>query len=252
VSPSRLDRIAERAPRTARGNVMLVGIVLLFLTASASGQTGTLPGRYGDGWYVSEFWSGEYPPGFSVTRKDTVIQARSRMDKAAPRAVACKLPYLAVIHPWNGSRAAKNNIKFLSATKIVRFVAKEPFDFEDQGTAASKIPLKKGDTIEYIRNDAEGLFEVRIFGKQYTAGQDLFDHVEDVSQQPFIEDDWVLLTCEGGNRSYILLSDLAVDGGDAGKRTVGISEVGPGLVGYGTARDLTAGEAQALERSLGR
>ena len=201
---------------------------------------------------VSEFWSGEYPPGFSVTGPDTVVAARARMDKAASREVACKLPYLAVIHPWNESRIAKSKIKFLSATRIIRMVAKEAFDFETQDARPRKVHLNKGDTIEYIRNDAEGSFEVRIAGKRYTAEQNLFDHVEDVAPDQFVEEDWVLLTCEGGSRAYIFLGDLGLDSDKAGARAAGISPVGPGQTGYDKARDLTAAEARELEKERPR
>lgn len=221
---------------------------LIILAAAGANALGQTPSGYDKSWYVSEFWSGEYPPGFSVTRPDTVVRARQAMDKAAPRDVACKLPYLAVIHPWNKRRIAKSNIRFFSATKIVRLVAKEPFEFEDAGgNARNKLRLKKGDTIEYIRNDAEGSFEVRILGKQYTAGQNLFDHVEEVAQDQFVEEDWVQLTCEGGTRASILLSDLMLDSEDPAARIAGISPVGPGQTGYGRARDLTAAEARDLE-----
>jgi hypothetical protein len=233
--------------------------VMVLLAAHASGQSparsgnaAAPPSGYDSAWYVSEFWSGEYPPGFSVTVPDTVVAARARMDKAAPREVACKLPYLAVIHPWNRSRIAKSKIKFLSATRIVRLVAKEPFDFATQDARPRKVHLNKGDVVEYIRNDAEGSFEVRIAGKQYTAGQDLFDHVEDVAQDQFVEDDWASVTCEGGNRAFVLLADLMLDSEKAGERAAGISPVGPGQVGYGKARDLTAAEARELEKERPR
>jgi hypothetical protein len=168
------------------------------------------------------------------------------MDKAAARDVACKLPYLAVIHPWNKRRIAASRVRFLSASKIVRLVAKEAFVFADDDKHA-KIAIKKGDVIEYIRNDAEGSFEVRIAGKEYRAGQPLFDHVQDVADDQFVEDDWAALVCVGGNRAYVFLGDLALDSDDPKARVAGISGVGPGQTGYGKARDLTAAEARALE-----
>jgi hypothetical protein len=232
---------------------MLLGVLSLVLTTSAVGQSPPTSSGYDNTWYVSEFWSGEYPAGFSVTRKDTDVRARARMDKAAPREVACKLPYLAVIHPWNRSRIMKSKIRFFSATKILRLVAKEPFvyEFAIRHAPAIKIRLRKGDMIEYVRNDAEGLFEVRLAGKQYTADQNLFDHMEKVARDQFVEDDWVSLTCEGGSGAYILLSDLVIEGA-AGERTPGVSEVGPGQADYGRARDLTAEEARELENAGGR
>src|SRR5690349_6958998 len=80
-----------------RAGRRLAALCGLMLALAASAAAAVPPNGYGEGWYVSEFWSGEYPPGFSVTRKDTVVQARVRMDKTTPREVACKLPYLAVI-----------------------------------------------------------------------------------------------------------------------------------------------------------
>jgi hypothetical protein len=227
---------------------LLVGLMALLFPSAGFGQAPSAPSGYDKSWYISEFWSGEYPKGFSVTRPDAVVQARGSMDKTAPRDVACKLPYLAVIHPWNTRRTEASQIKFLSATRIVRLIVKEAFVFEDLGgDAHAKRHLKKGDVIEYIRNDAEGSFEVRIAGKEYTAGQNLFDHVQDVADDQFVEDDWAALTCVGGNRAYILWDDLGLGSDDPKAQVAGISGVGPGQTGYGKARDLTAAEARELE-----
>jgi len=242
-------------------SVRYVFALMVALTGGAFAQSPTRghapvpPNGYGDGWFISEFWSREYPPGFSVTRPDAVVAARATMDKAAPRDIACRLPYLAVIHPWNKSRIAKSKVKFYSATKILRLVVKEPFDFDfmSRDFISGTVGLKAGDTIDYIRNDSEGSFEVRIFGKQYTVDQNLFDHVEKVARDQFVEDDWAVLTCVGGNRAYILLSDLGLDPDTGapveGERVAGISEVGPGQTDYGRARDLTGAEARELERA---
>jgi hypothetical protein len=236
------------AAKIARGPSILVALMVLVSASGAYGQSASPRSGYDNSWYISDFWSGEYPKGFSVTRPDTVVQARHSMDKTAPRDVACKLPYLAVIHPWNERRAAASKIKFLSATKIIRLVAKEAFVFADVGgDARAKVRLKKGDVIEYIRNDAEGSFEVRIAGKQYTAGQDLFDHVENVPDDQFVEDDWAALTCMGGDSAYVFLGELGFDSDDPKAQVAGISGVGPGQTGYGHARDLTAAEARELE-----
>src|SRR5262245_32728803 len=96
------------------------GLVVLFLAPSAAqAQSATLPRTgYDKSWYISEFWSGETPGGFAVTRKNVTVTARSAMDKKLPRTVACPLPYLAVIHPWNKARNQKNQARFFTATKI--------------------------------------------------------------------------------------------------------------------------------------
>ena len=224
--------------------VALLGLAAMIVGRSALGQAPQT--GYDRGWYVSDFWSGEHPPGFAVTRRDAVVQARRSMDKAAARDVACKLPYLAVIHPWNQRRNARDRITFVSASRIVQLVVKEAFVFEDTGGKAH-VRLNKGDTVDYLRNDAEGSVEVRIGGRQYTAGQGLFDHVQDVADDQYVEDDWVALACTGGARAYIFLDDLGLASDDPKVRVAGISGVGPAVTGYGQARDLTEAEARDLE-----
>ncbi len=130
-------------------------LVLVILSASSAR---TFAG-YDDTWFQSNFWSGEYPPGFSVTKKRTTLMARSGMDKDLPRDVACEMPYLALIHPWNKERIRKSNLQFFSATKIIKMIAKEDFDFGDGVT------VKKGEVVEYIANRAEG-FVLRAHSRQ--------------------------------------------------------------------------------------
>lgn len=239
-------------PGNAR-RVMTVGVIALMCLSRAASQPAAPASGYDSSWYISDFWSGEYPHGFAVTQPDMTVQARRSMDKAAPRSIACKLPYLAVIHPWNQRRIAASQIKFRSATRIVQLIAKEAFVFEDAGGEAKrKRAIKKGEVIEYIRNDAEGSFEVRIAGKRYTAGQDLFDHVQDVPSDQFVEDDWVSLACSGGGRAWIFFAELGLGSDDPTAQTPGISAVGRGQRGYGHARDLTAAEARELEADRAR
>lgn len=234
--------------REAAWRAALVGVTTLVVMSGAVSQPAAPATGYDSSWYISDFWSGEYPAGFAVTRQETAVRARRSMDKAAARDVECQLPYLAVIHPWNKRRIATSQLKFVSATKIVHLIAKEAFVFEDAGGAArAKVQIKKGDAIDYIRNDAEGSFEVRIAGKQYTAGQNLFDQVRDVANDQFAEDDWVALTCVGGTRAWIFLAELGLGSDDPKAQVPGISGVGPGVTGYGKARDLTTGEARELE-----
>jgi len=126
---------------------------------------------------------------------------------------------------------------------------KEDFDFEGYvGEQRITVHVKKDEILKYLRNDAEGAFEIEIAGKQYTADQDLFEHVEEVPNDVFVEEDWVLLTCEQGNRAYIYLPDLILGTQESGLRYVpGIADVGPGQVDYGKARDLTRSEARRLQ-----
>jgi hypothetical protein len=146
---------------------------------------------------------------------------------------------LAVIHPWNAGGINKNGIEFISASKIVPMIAKQDFKFSGYaGEKAVKFPVKKGMTLNYLRYNAEGTFEIEISGRQYTADQDLFDHVDDTSLADSAADQWVLMTCTNGNRAYIYFDDLV--------NVAGIADVGPGVTEYGKARDLTPAEARDL------
>jgi hypothetical protein len=204
---------------------------------------------YDVGWYRWDAWSREYPPGFSITRKNTVLMGRSDMDKDLPRNVACEMPYRAVIHPWNKARIRKSNVKFQSATRIVKLVAKEDFALETSADGQdANVPIKKDDVIEYLHNMAEGAFEVRVNGKLYTAEQSLFEHVGDVAKEQFAEDDWAALTCQNATRAFIFLDDLR-DEKNPDEFVPGISDTGPGVGGYGEARDLTEAEVIKLERN---
>jgi Sel1 repeat len=158
------------------------------------------------------------------------------------------MPYLAVIHPWNRMRIQRSNIRFISASKIVPLIAREAFEFNGySGKAGVKVRVRKGESIQYLRNDAEGSFEIKLNGRQYTANQDLFEHVNGLGDS-VEEDDWALMTCENGQRAYLLLADLSgTDSKCMGGFSEGISEVGPGQTGYAKARDLTAAEALELE-----
>jgi hypothetical protein len=214
--------------------VLLLALVISL--ESAQGFAG-----YDDTWFKSKFWAGEYPPGFSVTKRRTTVMARRAMDKNVPREVACELPYLAVIHPWNKERIRKSNMQFFSATKIIKMIAKEDFKFNDN------VAVKKGEVIEYIGNGAEDFFAVRIGGKPYTAGQDLWPFVDAPTEDQFIEDKWVLLTCQVGARAYIYLDDVRSEAPDGSVTFVpgvsdGTSET------YGKAFDLTEQEAAELEK----
>ncbi|HEY2529277.1 MAG TPA: hypothetical protein VGJ20_15240 [Xanthobacteraceae bacterium] len=45
------------------------------------GKKTTSSTAYDASWYISNFWSGEWPAGFSVIGKHTVVTARAKMDK---------------------------------------------------------------------------------------------------------------------------------------------------------------------------
>jgi hypothetical protein len=91
----------------------------------------------------------------------------------------------------------------------------------------------------------EGNFEIKFDGRKYTADQDLFEHVDDTDLDGSAVEEWVLMTCENGVRAYIYMPDL-LSVSDDGTQThfAGVSDVGPGMIEYGKARDLTPAEAR--------
>jgi hypothetical protein len=203
--------------------------------------TGMALADYEDAWFWSKGWSGEYPPGFSVTKSHITVMARSAMVKDMPREVACELPYLAVIHPGNPERIRKNDMQFFSATKVIKMIAKEEFDFGDD------VEVKKGERIEYIRNLSEGDFSIRIYVETYTADQSLWAFVDKPARDQFVEEDWVLLTCQGGNSAYIFLDDVRIKGPNytlSFPPGISVAESFDG----GQSRDLTEQEAAELEK----
>lgn len=188
---------------------------------------------YDSTWYKADGWSGEYPNGFSVVAKKVSVPARAEMDLDSPRSIQCSVPYLAVYHPWNGKRKAR----FVTMSKIVTLTVKQDFIFEDEGT---RIPLKQGDTIEYLVYNAEGWFTVRIKGKEYSADQALFDNLEQVDRSAFRQDEWLNITCRSGAKAWILLDDLYQSDEDGNATYLpGLDSWFLGFVEYGQVRDLT-------------
>ena len=192
-----------------------------------------LAAPYDDTFYRAEFWSGEYPNGFSVVGTGVMIPVRTDADLELPSQETCGLPQKAVIHPWNGARPAD----FVTYSKIVPMKVKNAFTFED---GDRKVDLKKGDLIEYLVYGGEGYFLVRINGVEYGADQSLFENVEEPSQESFRQDEWVRLNCENGGQGWALLSDL-LKVNEEGETIYykGLDNWFLGFVDYGEVRDLT-------------
>lgn len=187
---------------------------------------------YDSSWYKADGWSGEYPNGFSVIKKNVVVKGRESVDLNAPASISCGLPIKAVFHPWNAKRKAA----FVSMSKIVLLTVKEDFVFESDET---KIDLKKGDVIEYLVYGAEGWFTVRINGKEYGADQSLFEKVEEVAEGAFHQDEWIQVPCKSGKKAWLLLADLVKVNADGELVYLpGLDGWSKGFVEYGVVRDL--------------
>ena len=128
--------------------------------------------------------------------------------------------------------------------QVVPLIVREDFVFEDG--LDTKIPIKRGDIIEYVRSTGEGIFKVRIAGKLHDADQSLFDRTEDVPQEKFNEEDeWVVLTCVRGGRAYLLYPDDLAEPENPSHFISGLTDHKDGVGGYGKRRDLTEAEARA-------
>ncbi len=215
---------------------MRLALILTGLFISTAALAG-----YDKTWHQAEFWSGEWPHGFSVVKPNVTVPARTAMDTDLKPTISCKLPYRAVFNPWNTARSKASNAHYWTASKIVTMTAKQDFTFVDE---AVKLPIKKGDTLEYLIYYGEGSFAVRIRGKTYRGDQDLLEKMESVPDSPNHE--WLRLTCVDGQTAWIYLPDLTIknkDGDDTYIDGLWNASIGnPGVIEYGKARDLTEAE----------
>lgn len=220
---------------------ILAAATVALLAASAQAA-------YDKAWYTTDYWSGEWPNGFAVAESGVAVPARSAMDKEAPPSIACTLPYKAVFHPWNEERTRLSKARYVTASRIVPLVARADFVFQPD-EESDPVPIKKGDTIEYLVYGAEGYFTIRIGEREYTASQELLDSMEPVADDAFLQEEWLQLRCENGKRAWIFMDDLRHVGED-GQTTYAdglwaVMSGGPGIEEYGVARDLTDGQIAA-------
>lgn len=206
---------------------MKVFFLIAFLSASAAQAA-----PYGSDYFQADFWSGEYPAGFSVVERGVKVPARKAMDLELAQEVSCELPYRAVYHPWNARRKAV----YHTASKIIPLTATKNFSLGEEG----QVEVQAGEVVEYLIYQAEGMFLVRYKNELFTADQGMFDAVAgDTSAAK--EDQWLQLRCVNGPKAWIFLPDLQVAGadGEIGLRK-GLDSWSRGLRAYGKVTDLTA------------
>ena len=133
----------------------------LLLTAGLM-MAGNAYAMYDKSWYQTEFWSGEWPNGFSVAKRGVVVMGRLAVAADLDRVVKCQLPYKAVFNPWNTKRNVKSKVHYLTASKIVVMKALKDFTL---GEAPQNAAVKAGDDVEYLIYGAEGSFTVRYNGE---------------------------------------------------------------------------------------
>ena len=209
----------------------MLSVLLLAFTFQAT----TAMAAYDKTYHQTEFWAGEYPNGFSVKAENVSVPARSAMDPALNITLQCGLPFRANYSPWNAARPAR----YFSASKIVPMIAKVDLTLTDENE--KEVAVKKGELIEYLIYGAEGWFTVRYKGKEFGADQSLLEKVSyDESLMSKGADEWLQVTCTGGEKAWILLSDLTevTPEGDVGYLE-GLGSWYLGFRDYGSVTDLT-------------
>ncbi len=206
----------------------LVAIASLLFSVSAWAA-------YDNTWYQTEFWSGEYPNGISVREKGVVLPARAGMDPDLPVSIQCAVPFRANYHPWNSARPAK----YITAAQIIPMVANEDVKIGDK--SEGQVTVAKGELVEYLIYGSEGWFKVRYKGKEYMADQSLLEKMTyDLEKMEKPQDEWLNITCTGGENAWIFMRDLVTtdqDGNPAYPK--GTDSWFLGFRDYGSVTDLT-------------
>ena len=191
---------------------------------------------YDQTWYQANFWSGEYPNGFSIVKDGVSVPARASTDLDLPLDIQCSLPKKAVYHQWNAARQAD----FRTYSKIIPMTANVDLEIGYTETAQ----VRAGDLIEYLIYGADGMFFVRYNGVEYEADQELLTKVtydEKAMETP--QDEWIGVTCLDGSTAWIFMRDLYTVDRDG--NTAWMSGVDSWFLGfrdYGSVTDLTDAE----------
>lgn len=198
--------MGSRIPRAFR-QALLLSAALITATATATGPALA----YDASWYKTDFWSGEYPPGFTL-QQDVSTQIRATHDPEAPRDISCTMKNGETYHPWNAARVKSSKLEFLSFVPIEIFVIKEPvkLTLHDETTGSDvSISFKQGDEWSYLTYYAEGTFRMKFQGKVYGAEQNLFEASrEKENTPPERQHQWMKLTCANGATGWLLLADV--------------------------------------------
>ncbi len=165
---------------------------------------------YGDDWSINEFWSGEYPDGFTVQADRVSVTGRSEMKPAAPRNIDCALPKGANYTPWNVERADADNLRFVSANQITAITITQDIELDTfSNDDPIRLSLRTGDVLNYQFYMAEGFFMAEFNGQTYELSEsELRDSAafEDGADT----DEWVNVKCHDGSdtRAWLLLAEV--------------------------------------------
>lgn len=185
---------------------------------------------YGEDWYRAEFWSGEYPNGFTVL-KDSVLKLRPALDPKAEKTIDCPVSAKATYQQWNGPRVQEEALSFVSFTEIDEMAITEAYDatlYRHDDATEVAVSFKPGDKWRYLAYFGEGAFLMEYDGVQYDGDQDLFDHSESVKPGERGYEEWLRINCSNNRWGWLFMGDIAKDD---------VAFSGPNILGYGEAAD---------------
>ena len=193
---------------------------------------------YGEGWYISPGWPGEYPAGFVVLDEGVTVKARALPNPAAPQDMDCTLPRLANYQLWNNPRVAADELEFFVATRTfpVTLTQDASVEFISDAGSMQTLDLKQGDQFTYLRYLGEGFAILSYEGTEYDINEAELMDVTDIQNSKGEEDEWVRVTCAGGAQPWLLYDEVvAVDG-----------IVPSPITGYGDASDITLEQVETI------
>jgi hypothetical protein len=161
---------------------------------------------------------------------DATIMIRGTADADAPRSVECHLPKNATYHPWNDARTKRDNLLFVTFTKVQDYRVEKAHkaSLERQADHATvTIRFKAGDRWSYLAYGSEGLFLMRFKDADYVANQDLAEASTLVSGSDEAPQEWLRLDCANGTSGWLFMNDVP-QGGPFGE---------PNTPDYGRAED---------------
>ena len=203
---------------------LLVLAVLIATPAAAQ----SVP-SYDDAWYRGDFWSGEYPNGFTVL-EDTTLKLRPAIS-STEKTIDCPLPAKASIHPWNIARVKDMGLTFVTFSEIQEWEVTEAYEapfYSALDAMETTLSFKPGDRFRYLIYYAEGAFLMEYEGVQYDGDQSLLEKSKQVNTASR-DDEWLRIDCPNNMWGWLYLPDLVID-----DKTFG----GPNIAEYGTAADL--------------